>query len=196
MFVSHARGGFFPPDRVLVEPAQQRAQRPQRAVEHQHVDRQDRQQQEEIEPDDPPEDRLTQLVLLEGRRHHRQFEPAAVAVAEDRAQHARRLLVILLGDVDLLVRVTLVREPGGILPRDLLQEVALVARGRRDHLAAGELLRDDRLGTVLEGIVRLVVDLVDERDVEKEGPRRQQQRQHPRNMEDDPVDEFHGWTSL
>ena len=182
---------------VAVEPPQQGIQGPQGAVEHQYVDQQNGQQQEKIQIDDPPENRLLQIVLLDGRRHHGKLLIASLPVAEDHPQHARRLLLVLLRNENLLVAVNHMGPCGGVFSRDVVQEIAVVAaRKRRRKLTARKIAFHKHLGIVFERIVDFVVDLVDHREIEKHRPRRQQQRERPRHMEQDAVNEFHGVTSL
>ena len=185
------------PHGVTVEPPQQGVERPHRAVEHDDRDQQDHQQQEEVEADHPPEDRLPEVVLLDGRSHHRQFAPLPRAVAEHLAQHAGRLLVVAFGNENLLVGIAFVMLCGGILGRHFVQEIAVVALVRRNgKLPSGQNPLDDHFGTSFERVVHLVVDLVDQREVKQHGPCRQEQRQRPRKVQQDAVNQFHGCTSL
>ena len=166
-------------------------------MEHQHVDQQNGQQEQQVEPHHAPENRLQQVILLERGGEDRQLEEPPVTVLEDGPQHAGRLALLHLGDVDFLVAVGHTGVRVGIVRRHLAQVVAVVAaRTRRGELAAGKRTRDEHLGVELQRIVDLVVDFVDHREVKERGPRRQQQREHPRDVEDDAVDELHRVTSL
>ena len=86
---------------------------------------------------------------------------------------------------------------GGILGRHFVQEIAVVALVRRNgKLPSGQNPLDDHFGTSFERVVHLVVDLVDQREVKQHGPCRQKQRQRPRKVQQDAVNQFHGCTSL
>ena len=194
--VVHQRG-VLPAHGITVEPSQQGIERPQGTMKHQHVDQQDHQQQEKIEIYDPPEDGLLQVVLFDGRGHHGQLLVTSPAVAEYRPQHPRRLVVVLVGNEKHLVRELHPGPPFGVLRRHVVQVIAVVAAriGRR-QLPPCEAPRDQHLGVILQGIIHLVIDLVDHRQVEQHGPPRQQQREGPGHVQYDAIDQPHGATSL
>ena len=78
-----------------------------------------------------------------------------------------------------------------------MQEITGISVGRGlGELPSGQNPFDDHLGPSLQGMVHLVVDLVDEREVEEGRPPGQQQREHPRQVQQNAIDQLHGRMSL
>ena len=89
---------IVPPGHVAVEPAKQGIERTHAAVENPYGHADDRNQQQEVEGNDPPQNRLEQIVLFERRSGYLQFEIVPVPVLKHGRQYPGRLRLVLFGN--------------------------------------------------------------------------------------------------
>ena len=183
-------------DRIGVEPPQQGVKRLHRAVQDDGRHDQNQPEQQHVQSDDPPQYGPDQFGLLDRRRRHRQFAPLPRTVAEHHPQHAGRLLIVPFGNIDLLVRKYRLRARSGIAGRYLEEFVPARTAPFGCGGVSGKHLTDDHFGAHLQRIVHLTVDPGRQGKIEQHGPHRQQQREHPCQVQDDAVDKSHGRTSL
>ena len=179
-------------DVIPVQPTQQAVKRPHGTRNHPSIHDDNGKHYGQIQAQHPISDRLQQVLLLDGRRYHRQLHPLTFTILENRTHHTSRFRLLLSLNIQRFIRVRKMRMTKRILLTNLRQMETIVCTVvNRRQILTSQVAGYYHLCIQINGIIHLISDFINHSHIEKHRPHRKHHYQKSRNTANNAILQFH-----